>query len=375
MFSSGRILLPTKKKTVVICFKVDWEGVKNYKRVLDKLSVTIARIGLQDQIRIKVIAHDLITCEADAHKYRDAKDVNLIIWGNTDYGNRNNEKLLIFEVHHTIYISPKLKNKLNLFLSDLALILLKKDWAIKEINELDEYKIVANNFLETILFILGIYFYDDIQIESAIKFFEYLLPILEEKESKNNIIEYQIQSGRVRSLLIELYFLQARTLHDEEKNHETLHYLKKIPEYIPHPLPVYMLLARTYYLCGDEKNAQVYTEKMRQIDKRHPAVCLNYAFFGIKQKNYDRTKFWYDEFIKLKDIKDVDIATVITFLDEEYQKSPTEHAYLYGLGIVNKFFDNTYYKKDLQKFIKLTKNRPEYIILNKRAKELVKKGT
>lgn len=172
----------------------------------------------------------MIPNKPKAHKYRETKGVELIIWGKTDYGNLNNEKVLLFEVHHTVYISKSLADRLNYFLADLTLMLAKKDWQIKEINELDEYKIVASNFLETILFIIGLYFSQDGQLNNSIKIFEYLLPILVNKEKDNKILEFQIQSGRVRTLLIEMYFLYGRVLHDSDKIKESLEYLNKIPE-------------------------------------------------------------------------------------------------------------------------------------------------
>lgn len=372
LYFSGRIIFPSNKKTVILCFEIDWDGIKNYRRVINKIINSIDDFGIGEKIRIKTISHDLISNKEKAHKYRDAKNVDLIIWGKTDYGNRNNERVLIFELHHTLYISKSLSEKLNLFLTDVSLILVKKDWEIKEINELEEYKIVANNFLETILFIIGIYFIDEGQLNDSIKIFEFLLPVLTQKERDNKILEYQIQSGRVRALLVEQYFLYGRILHDNGKIKEALEYFNKIPENVPNPIPLFIMLARLSYLNGDEKNANYFTEKIRKNNKRHPAVCLNYAFFGIRQKNYDRVKFWYDEFIKHKVIFDIDIMSVITFLDEEYSKCPTEHAYLYALGIVNGFLDLLKRKRDLQRFLRLTKNRSEYLVLQNRAKELIK---
>lgn len=371
-YKSGRLVFPSDKKTVVLCFDVDWEGIKNYSRVVKKIINSISNLNLRDKIRIKPISPDLIQNKPKAHKYRETKGVELIIWGKTDYGNLNNEKVLFFEVHHTVYISKSLAERLDYFLADLTLILAKKNWQIKEINELEEYKIVASNFLETILFIIGLYFYYDEQLNNSIKIFEYLLPILVDKEKVNKILEFQIQSGRVKTLLIEMYFFYGRILHDTGKNKEALYYLNKIPEHIPNPIPLYIMLARVSYLGGDEQGANNYTEKIRKLNKRHPAVCLNYAFFGIKQKNYDRVKFWYDEFIKHKFLIDIDIMSVITFLDEEYSKDQTELAYLYALGIVNGYIDLIKRKRDLNRFIRLTKNRLEYTILHKRANELIR---
>ena len=372
VYFSGRIILPSSKKTVVLCFNVDWDGIKNYKRVINKIINSLEEARLDQKIRLKIISYDIISNKQEAHKYREAKNVDLIIWGKTDYGNKNGVKVLLFEVLHTIGLSKNLSNKLNLFLADLTLIFAKKNWEIKEINELEEYKIVASNFFETILFIIGIHYYEKEQLADSIKIFEYLLPIMQKKQEKENIVEYKIQLGRIHTLLVEQYFLYGRILHDNGKIPESIEYLKRIPEQVPNPIALYIMLARVSYLNDDEKSANHYTEKIRKMNKRHPAVCVNYAFFGIKQKNYDRVKFWYDEFIKQKVIIDIDLMSVITFLDEEYSKNPTELAFLYALGIVNGFLDPLKRKRDLQRFIRLSKNRSEYQMLNKRAKEIIR---
>lgn len=318
------------------------------------------------------IAQDIITDKVTAHKYREKNKVDLIIWGNAEYGNLNSQKVLRFDLHHTMSITQSLSEKLNQFLADVTLILAKKDWTIREVNELEEFKVVSNNLFETILFIIGIYFYDEKHFPNSIRIFESILPLVMEKENKKEHIEHHLQAGRIRSLLVEQYFLYAQLLHDDGKIKESLVLFKKIPEHVPNPIPLFIMLARVSYLNGDAQSANDFTEKIRKMNRRHPAVCVNYAFFGIKQKNYDRVKFWYDEFIKQRDIIDIDLMSVITFLDEEFSQNPTELAFLYALGIVNGYIDMVKRKKDLQRFIRLTKNRPEYLILNRRAKELVK---
>ncbi|MBZ0182362.1 MAG: hypothetical protein K8F60_07885, partial [Melioribacteraceae bacterium] len=245
------------------------DGSKNYRRVIKKLHQSINEIGLNDSIIIRSIGSDLIRNRFDAHKFCRSKKIDLIIWGQTDYGFRNNEKILLFEVYHTLNISSNISSKLDLFLSDLNLIFAKRSWAIKEINELEEYKIVANNFLETILFILGIFFYDEGHFTQSIKVFEFLLPILEKKNLKEKTDDYKLQTNRVKYLLNELYFLYSRILHDENKIKESFIYLRKIQEeIISNPIPLFINLARVSYLLGDLENAKNYTEKIRKINRR-----------------------------------------------------------------------------------------------------------
>lgn len=369
---SGRVDLPTNKKVIYLCFDVDWDGIKNYRRVIKKLNHTIRDVGLYSELVIRNSAYDLVKNKSDAHRLCSTRKIDLIIWGKTEYGYREEQKVLIFEVSHTGKLSSNLNDKLEYFLADLTLIFAKRNWTINEVNELEEYKVVSSHFLETILFMIGIYYYDEGHFEKAIKLFEYLLPLLVKKESKEDAFEYKIQSARVRALLCESYYFYGRLLHDQGKVKESYNYLLKIPEKVPNPIALFMVLARVSYLKGNDDDAKLFTDKIRNKDKRHPAVCLNYGFFGIKQKNYDRVRFWYDEFLKHKKLKDIDIFSVITFLDKEYSESPSEHAYLYALGIVNGFLDPVQRKHDLQKFVKLAKNREDYKLLVKRAKELLK---
>ncbi len=264
---SGRVIIPSSKKIVIFCFDVDSEAHKNYKRVLKRIYASINDLGLSQKIKLTNIAKDIITDKVSAHKYREKNKVDLIIWGNAEYGNLNSQKVLRFDLHHTMSITQSLSEKLILFLADVSLILAKKDWTIREVNELEEFKVVSNNLFETILFIIGIYFYDEKHFPDSIRIFESILPIVKEKENKKEYIEHHIQAVRIRSLLVEQYFLYAQQLHDDCKIKESLVLFKKIPEHIPNPIPLFIMLARTYFLAGDEKNANKYTEEIRRPKK------------------------------------------------------------------------------------------------------------
>jgi len=370
---SGRSILPSQyKKTIVFCFDVDSEGQRIFNKVLRRIRCHIEDLNLEKKVRLINISSDIIISQPKAHKYREKNKVDLIVWGNMDYGSLDSQKVLQFDVRHTITITPSLNHNLNLFLVDVGLILAKKDWTIREVNELKEFKVVADNLFEIALFIIGIYFYDENSIVNATKIFESILPFFVEKEKNMITIVHSVQAGRIRALLSELYFLQAIGLHNDGRIEESIKYLEKIPEHVPNRIPVLMMLARTNYLIGDVVSAKRYTDDIRKIDRRHPAVCLNLAFFGILQRNYDRVKFWYDELIKHKMLKDIDnLNPVITFLDDEYNKNPNEHAYLYALGIVNGYIDPLKRKSELKRFIRRVKNLREYQVLLKRAKELI----
>lgn len=369
---SGRFIFPVyPRKLVVLSINVDHEGQKNYRRILKQIKCSIDDIGLDDKIKIKMLAPDVLTNEKKAHKFQKRFNVDLIIWGSASYGNLNSEKVLKFDLFHTFAITQSLTQKLDLFLADILLMLQKKDWIIKELNELKEFKTISENLFESILFIIGLYLYDGKKFLDSIKIFESIIPGIIAKEKMNLYVEHHIQASRIRAILIELYYLQGMQYHEDGKVEEALTTLKKIPEHIPNKIPLYIMLARVYYLNGDISSAEVYTEKIRKINKKHPAVCLNYAFFGIRVKNYDRALFWYNMFLKNENLIDIDIYSVISFLETEYDKNQSELAFLYALGIVNGYIDSKKRKSDFRKFISKAKNRPEYKLLIQRAQELL----
>lgn len=369
---SSRVIIPlSNKKTVVFSFNVDAEGKRNYSRILIDLSHKLEELQLSSRIRIINAAPDLISNTQQATKYRENKKVDIVVWGKSFYGNLNEKKVLKFEVNHTCVVSEGLKQKPQLFFSDLAVILQRRKWTVDELNELADVKIVADDFLETCLFIIGIYYYDEKSLDDAICVFEAILPTLKAKAIDTEDNFRIIQEGRVNAMLTELYFLKAQ-IADSSGDHPTAVFLlSKILLYVPNKIPVLINLARSYYLSGDFSNAQKCTKEMRQIDKKHPGIFLNNAFFGIIQKNYERVRFWYDEILKLTSIRDIDLFSVITFLDDEYKKYPAEHCFLYAFGIVNGYIDPNRRKIDLRRFLKLTKDRPEYEVLRRRAKELL----
>jgi tetratricopeptide (TPR) repeat protein len=371
-FLSGRYIFPSQnKKTVVLCFNVDAEVQKNQKRIFQALQQRLDDLNLTKKIRLREIAPDIIKNKSQAYKYREKTFVDLVVWGQSIFGTIDSRKTAQYKVYHTCKITDALQPKVQQFIADVGLILLKRKWEISETNELYDIRILAENIFETCLFIIGIYFYSENYFADAAKVFETILPSLDAKGNQTQLEECKLQAGRVRLFLVEIYIIQARIAHDNKKYPEAISIFEKILPIVPNKITVWIMLATSYYFNGDLPSAQQYTDYIREIDKEHPAVCFNNAFFAILQKNYEQTKYWYDILVRMKEIRDVDPFYVITFLDEEYKKNPSEHAYQYGLAIVNGSMDVSIRRRELNRFIRLVKNRPEYDVLTKRAKELL----
>lgn len=370
---SGRIILPTKKKTLVLSFLVDDEARKNYKKVIDSLKSIVANLYLDKNVKIIKGSEDLIDNKVEAHKYREKTNVDLIVWGKTEYGNISGKRFTKFNLNHTIAISPSLRNKLDYFKADVSLILLKKKWTIDELDDLNDIYVVADDLFESCLFIIGLFYFDERLFDDSIKIFESLhqIVIRRANKQKNIDIESLAQIGRINAFLADSYFIKALELRQSDRIVETIKYLEKIPKFIPNKIPLYMELARCHYLLDDMSKAEMYTRKISKINKKHPAVSLNNAFFRIKQKKYPSVRFWYDELLKCKDLDEINPGEVISFIEKEYQKDTTEHAFVYGMAILNHFLDETLISSGLEKFLSLTKDKSEYLTLKQKAIELL----
>lgn len=372
---SCRIIInPANKKIILISFNIEMGAKKQFDRIIPILKNKLVELSLNTKIKLLIGAEDLISNTKEAEKYRKKSNVDLIVWGNTIYGGLNEKKASQFNVHHTFKITPSLQQKLPLFLGDITLMLQKRNWTIYEMNDIADHKIVADDLLETCLFIIGLYFFDQQEFDDAIKIFESILPISLNKSKirEEQNIMYMAQTGRINSLLIDLYFIKSTEFQEKGDVNGELYFLNKIPEKIQNQIPILMNLAKTYYQINDLNKAVKYTLKIKKINKNHPAVAINLAFFGILQKNYARVKFWYDQLLKHDHLSEIPPINLLEFLDNEFKKNPSEYALLYGMAIINNFLDKIMMKRYLRQFLKSTKQKDEYILLQKRAEELVK---
>jgi|GEM_PF-1744864 len=369
LFISGRIIIPSHtRKTIALCFEVEKEATKNFQRTIAQLRRKLGDLDLKKQVCVKLVASDLIPDQPTAHRYRERHGIDIVVWGKVFHGKENEVTITKFELSHTVVLSSGVKQNLKLFLADLSLVLLGRKWSIVETNELLELKVVAREFFETCMVLAGIYYYADGRFEDGIKVLE---GVLSSKTDEGTSQEQRIQTGRIRTILFGLYLSQAQREHESGNHADAIELLDRIPKTFLNRVYALMLLARAHYRNGDLLSAEECTKKIRSIDRKHSAVAFNYAFFGIVQKNYERTRFWYDELLRSHRIADVSLFSVIEFLDEEYVLNPSEHAFLYALAIVNGFIDPKRRKNDLSRFLRLTKNRPEYEVLRKRALELL----
>ncbi|MBN8584797.1 MAG: hypothetical protein J0M37_06835 [Ignavibacteria bacterium] len=369
-FSRIFIIGNNNKKIIAIAISIDPEVKRNFKRIITRVYNYLSEENLSNDIKFILIPNDLITNIFKANKYLIENKLDLILWGNGFYGNLNNEKVYQFKIQYTLKINEYIKDNFEFLLNDISKILFNRAWNVKEANELDEIITVSDNLFEVCLYIIGIYFISDDKSEQAIKLFNNLKIFIIKGNADNLLKSARLE--KIDKMLAEAYFvtgLNAHLIGEMEKSRDAL---LKIPDLVINKIPIYITLARTYYFLGDLKQAKYFTDEIRLLDKNHSVVFLNNAFFSILNKNYKKVRYWYEEFRKLHQIKDLDLYSVIEFLENEFNKNKSEFAYIYGLAIVNGFIDIIIMKRELKKFITKAKKNRNYRTLIESANNILK---
>jgi len=122
------------------------------------------------------------------------------------------------------------------------------------------------------------------------------------------------------------------------------------------------------------EGAKDYIEKAKNIDKNHPTIYIDSAFFAILDKNYESALFWYEKVMNLIASADLAVIPLLEFLFDRYKENKNELAYLFAIGIINyKFVDREKGLSDLSNFIRKAKKLQHYFSMIKFAKKLLGK--
>jgi tetratricopeptide (TPR) repeat protein len=369
----GRYIFPSSKYIVIYCIKTDNETLNHYKKIFKKLSDKLDTFRLNEIVKIYDISSEIINNTRQAEIYRKKKNVDYIIWGNSFKETKNGKTLINFKLHFTFKINKLLQEKMDLFKKDLILILGTRDWIINSDNTLTEEEKIVNNFIEVSMFNIGIYLLTDYKLYDAIYFFNKLklmISLMQEDTYKKYII------GRINSLILESNLLLGNIKHGKGNYEEAKKCYLEVDKFkIKNKFEIYIRLARIeYLLTGNIDKAKEYTDKAKKINKNHPVVHLNYAFFGILDKRYDSALYWYKKVLNSVKPIDVQIISLLEFLYNEYDKNREEFAFLFAIGALNvKFADSIKGISELSKFIKNAKNNLLYNEMIKYSKELIKK--
>jgi tetratricopeptide (TPR) repeat protein len=372
--SSGRLLFPTPRKTIAFAIAIDRKGRRNFDRVYDKLCHLVREKNLQSILRLKIVGDDFLKLDLQASRYVEQYGVEVLISGKGLYGGLAGDNVLKFlltvRFHSSHWrLAPDAALK---FFEDLKKVSVRN--VIADKNELIEFELLADELYDLFVFIIAVLLNAEGDSRRSLEVTESLKPRLDGKLAIANTPSNRLLADRTSALFMNLCLTEAQEAHGHRDHARAKAILDKLRASAPRNISVLMLLARVSYRMGDIRGAKAFTEEIVRLDRNNAAAAFNNAFFRVREGNYEKAGAWYDRIRKMRNWGDINLPDVVSFLDEEYNRDPKEHALLYGMAIVNGLVDKSRGREDLRQFLRKTRRLPQFEPLRRRAEIILASG-
>jgi tetratricopeptide (TPR) repeat protein len=371
VYATARIVFPSRKPTIAFCFEVELEGENTYRKLIRKIQRQLAELTLDRAIRVLHVGEGVIQNLKDAERYAARYGIRQVVWGVAEYGSIQHEEMLKFDVKHFMAFDQLVEQNLQLLRRDYAILRAGRPFTIKNSDNLVDLQVVADDFLEISLGLVGIQALIAGANADAVKILSLVVGTLQAKTIANVADTRKMQVRRLTELLHGAMIRLAIDSHTNGEHSTAVALLQQLLPAYSKNIDIRLTTARALFYLGDLKGAVQQTNEIIKIDRANPAAFANQAFFAIRKRKYDDAGKWYERLRISKRALTVSLETVTKFLDERYEEDPDEHAYLFGLAIVNGLDDPEAMRVDLLEFLQKTQDRPEYHPLRKRASLLV----
>lgn len=364
---SGRCVLPSSGETVVVALDVDPEGTRQYERITRDLKREVAALPLPKPLRILVASPSVAADVESAIRYRQRFNLMMVVWGSSEYGQHEGERLLEFRLNYVVpVVNPE--QTLRLMMQDFQLLNEGRTWVIREVSDLIDRRALAEAMAENVLALIAIHYHIVGRTTEAVVIFRNVVL----RESRRAGGTQRPALRRYRDLLHVTMRREATLAHERGDQITAIALAEELLQSYPENVDLLMLLARSHYYAGDVGAANRFTREIKRIDPKHPAVPANLAFFAIKSRSYVDVRRYYDHLIGARLEKFQFLPSISLFLDERYEEQPDEHAFLYGMAVVNWLHSGDVEARnaDLDEFLDRTEKLDAYAPLRKRAAQI-----
>lgn len=355
-----------------IAFSLDFEeglnGGQYFQQIKNDFQKILNDTGLAENIKI-IDFSDIykFRTKKDAEKFRNKKNIDLIIWGDFSCQGLKEKGELVSEIDFNFTCGhPKDKSgKLGeMILLDIGSKFAQKEYCkIFEDDSLSDIKIISNNIFDLSMYIVGLTLKICIKLEASINIFEKLLARLQNR--KDTLASHVIFHLKNCYSLIVLNSMGMKKQFNKGKE-----FCEKIIALDGKNLFAICNLATLQYKTGQTEEAEKKVELMLELYPRHSLTEINVAFIRILQRNYNNAFKHYENLVRMGKI-DFEPFEVIEFLDNEYKNSK-EPALLYASGILFYYWgEKELGKDDLRLFIKKS-NDMHYKKMRRKARRLIK---
>jgi tetratricopeptide (TPR) repeat protein len=365
------------KKVMAIAFVL--ETTDETKNLVEEVKKFFRRSvdsqGIADIVDVRELPGDLkFTANSQAEKYLKAKDLRVLVWGDTTTATVNGVKVSRFNINTTCQYNPVDENRKQDLIQDLESGTRREVWGIQETNSLPGIEVVGGNVLEISLYTLAICLSSvpDIKYaEASARILENLKEGLSKREQNINFPNLNAVNQQISKRLIDLYESISKFYYIEKHDYEQAFlWSKKIHDMQPKSFFANLSLALYSWKKGDQDAAKKYTIEARNIDQGSPLPTLNFGFFSLYNGDFDKGLKNYRK-LKSNWIEKTNAVEVVEFLEAEFDSSK-KPALLFASGWLNSSFVD--YDRGLQQlndFVALVKDNSEFDVLIKEAKKFL----
>ena len=355
-----------------VAFSLDFKNGLNsgnyFEQIKKNINNIVSKAGLHKQIIIRDFSDiQKFNNKDEAEKFRNKKNIDLIIWGGftNDTLKIKGENINEIELHFT-FGHPDDKNKTigRMLLLDITSKLAKKNyWKIIESNSLKDVKIISNNIFDISTYTLALTLKIYGRIGESLKLFEQLHKNLLERGDvfENEILPHLYNCYEI--LIIE-YGIKKKYWKIGKD------FCIKILKIKNEDFFALSNLAAFECRLGNNNTVEHLVTKLLNLYPGNHITEVDVAYVRILQKNYNNAFKHYENIIR-SDRTNL-TQEVIEFLCNEYDKKK-EPAFLYGIGVLSFYFwDKQLAQKNLDLFLEKT-NEKEYKPMRRKAKRIIQK--
>ncbi|MBX4211273.1 MAG: hypothetical protein KW806_00520 [Candidatus Yanofskybacteria bacterium] len=177
---------------------VNNEGDKELTLLSRKLQSILYKESLKTRVVLRFLPSRLVPKnEKDAHNIKEKTNAQLIIWGDVDAGNFEDEKQTIFKPIYFSYRIHLPKDKVDILNKNFNALLGQRKWIISERNNVVQREYLATNLEEIAFYVIGLVLYFANDSEKALELLVATLKKYENKESLSDNDKIAIYNIRI----------------------------------------------------------------------------------------------------------------------------------------------------------------------------------
>lgn len=323
--------------------KLDKDLNEEIDKLHKKLDSLIQRENLNLRTRIITLPERLIPKnEQEAHKIREKKRAQLIIWGEAESGNQNQEKIVKFSNVSFSYRIALPFNRAQRVNRSVSRTISNRQWHILEKDNIIHREYLAKNIEEISLYILGVIFFFQKKDRESFR----LLKLLKEKYNlkTTKTTDDKYVEADIKAIGYDIFLNMGSVLEfwPNSKNiakskNITLEIIQYCKDF---GTEEFSLLSEAQMAFADKEISRAFSlvEKAAILFPNTPSPNLSLAFLHFYQGNLSKgwscLKSGFSQLDRINTNRNSEAPNIARFYEETLREDPTKKYIYFPLGYI-----------------------------------------